>query len=264
MRKIDTNNYLSIENMTVSYGNNNVLKDINLELQSGKVNILIGVNGAGKTTLLKSICGLTDSINGNIKYNGKDLIGINDKERGKLISYIPQNIHTSQNYSVEDIVVMGITPYLGLFDLPKEEHYERGREILRELNIYHLKDKSIGELSGGERRMVYLGRVLMQKCKILLLDEPNTFLDYVRQNDFFTFIKKFVKEKNLISLFTIHDINLALRYGDNIYILDNNKIIEVINCKEEGYEEKIIKVLNKIYSRNFSIVETRVGPMVIC
>ncbi|MBM6838914.1 ATP-binding cassette domain-containing protein, partial [Clostridium saudiense] len=125
-------------------------------------------------------------------------------------------------------------------------------------------DNSIGELSGGERRMVYLGRVLMQKCKIILLDEPNTFLDYVRQHDFFTFIRRLIKEKNLIALFTIHDINLALRYGDRIHILDENKIIDVVNCRESGYEKRILESLKKIYKRDFSIVDTKEGPMIIC
>ena len=71
--------------------------------------------------------------------------------------------------------------------------------------------------------MVYLGRILMQECKILLLDEPNTFLDYVRQHDFFSFIDKFIKDNNLIALVTVHDINLALRYGDKIVILSDKK-----------------------------------------
>lgn len=235
-----------------------------MELRPGEVNILIGVNGAGKTTLLKAISGLLKDIRGTVYYDDLDLKDMSYREKGKLISFIPQNIHTDQNYSVLDIVVMGITPYLSLFESPREEHYEIGRQILKELNIYHLKDNSIGELSGGERRMVYLGRVLMQKCKIILLDEPNTFLDYVRQHDFFTFIRRFIKEKNLIALFTIHDINLALRYGDRIHILDENKIIDVVNCRESGYEKRILESLKKIYKRDFSIVDTKEGPMIIC
>lgn len=232
-------------------------------LKPGEVNTLIGLNGAGKTTLLKSICGIINNVSGDIFYKDIPLKKLKDKDRGKMISFIPQNIHSNQDYSVEDIVTMGITPYLSMFEMPCKEHYERARDILKELNLYHLKDKNIGDLSGGERRMVYLGRVLMQKSKIVLLDEPNTFLDCVRQHDLFKFMIQLIKEKNLISLFTLHDINLALRYSDNIYILNENMITEVIDCRIEGYDKKLISALSRVYSKDFSIMQTKVGPMLI-
>lgn len=255
---------LVIDNLSSGYGDVEILKKINMTLKPGEVNILIGLNGAGKTTLLKTISGLINPYKGKVNYGNKDLIRCSEKERGRLISFIPQYISTKQNYSVKDIIVMGITPYLGIFDMPSKEHYKQVNEILKELNIFHLRDKTIGELSGGERRLVYLGRVIMQQSKILLLDEPNTFLDYVRQHDFFNFITRFIKEKNMVALFTLHDINLALRYGDKIHILNNNSIVEVIEVKKHGYENKLIKILSEIYNKDFEVVETNKGPMIVC
>lgn len=255
---------LIINNLSSGYGKEKILDNINMTLNPGEINILIGVNGAGKTTLLKSLTGLIKPYSGSVNYYNFDLTKCKDKERGKLISFIPQNISSNQNYSVQDIVVMGITPYLGIFDMPSTEHYLRADEILKELNIGHLRNKPIGELSGGERRLVYLGRVIMQQSKILLLDEPNTFLDYIRQHDFFDFITNFIKEKAMISLFTLHDINLALRYGDKIHILNGSKIIDVIDMNKEGYKDKLIKVLNSIYNKDFDIVETVKGPIIVC
>lgn len=254
---------LEVSNLKVSYGEKTVLDNVNLQLNKGEVTILLGLNGAGKTTLLKSISGLTHIDNGEIVYDNKNILKLKSKDKGKLIAYIPQHIHTNQNYTVEDIILMGITPYLGTFQMPSKEHYELVNEILKELNISHLKNKEIGELSGGERRMVYLGRILIQKCSILLLDEPNTFLDYVKQHDFFIFIKDFIKRKNLITLITLHDINLALRYGDRIVILNNNKIVDVVECNKEGYEKKFIHLIEKVYERKFQLHYTDKGPMVI-
>ena len=148
--------------------------------------------------------------------------------------------------------------------MPNKDHYRFVDEILNELNISHLKNKFIGELSGGERKLVYLGRILIQKCSILLLDEPNTFLDYVKQHDFFNFIKRLIIRKNLVTLVTLHDINLALRYGDRIVVLSDSKIVDSIDCREKDYEKKFIRIMEDIYERKLEIAYTEVGPFIIC
>lgn len=255
---------LLIENLYVSYGKKEILNNINLDLINGEFTVLVGLNGAGKTTLLKSIVGLIPSKSGKIKFGQSEITKLKNKELGKLISYIPQNIHSNQSYYAEDIILMGITPYLSMFEVPNEEHYKLVDNVLKELNIEHLKGKTIAELSGGERRLVYLGRILIQKCKILLLDEPNTFLDYVKQYDFFSFLKNLIKDKNLISLITLHDINLALRYADRIIVLNQNNIVGNIDCKKSGYEKKLVEVMKSIYKKDLSIIQTEVGPMIIC
>lgn len=255
---------LEIKNLSVNYCDEAILKNIDLSLNKGEVTILLGLNGAGKTTLLKSIVGLLKPTSGQVIYDNKDILKISNKERSKLISYIPQNLHTNQNYSVEDIILMGITPYLGVFDMPSDKHYEQAREALKKLNIYYLKDKRIGELSGGERRLVYLARIFIQNSNIILLDEPNTFLDYVKQHDFFAFMSNLIKENNLINLITVHDINLALRYGDKIVILNENKIVDIINCNTEGYEKKFVSIMEKIYNRELEISYTKFGPFIVC
>lgn len=255
---------LEIKNLSVNYLDKTILNNINLVLKEGEVTILLGLNGAGKTTLLKSMVGLVKTISGQVFYDNKDILKISNKERGKLISYISQNLHTSQNYSVEDIILMGITPYLGLFDMPSEKHYQMVNEALEKLNIYHLKNKRIGELSGGERRLVYLARIFIQNSNIILLDEPNTFLDYVKQHDFFKLVTKIIKENNLINLITVHDINLALRYADKIIILNENKIVDTIHCGIEEYEKKFVGIMEKIYDRKLEIVYTKFGPFIVC
>ncbi|WP_315078495.1 ABC transporter ATP-binding protein [uncultured Clostridium sp.] len=255
---------LEINNLSVRYSNKTVLKNINLVLNKGEVTILLGLNGAGKTTLLKSMIGLMKSISGEVIYDNKDILKLSNKERGKLISYISQNLHTSQNYSVKDIILMGITPYLGVFDMPTKEHYKLVEEILKKLNIEYLKDKYIGDISGGERRLVYLARIFIQNSNIILLDEPNTFLDYVKQHEFFKFISDLIRENNLINLITVHDINLALRYADKIVILNENEIVDIVDCKIEGYEKKFISLMEKIYNKKLEVSYTKFGPFIVC
>ncbi|BCZ44744.1 putative iron chelatin transport ATP-binding protein [Clostridium gelidum] len=255
---------LEIKNLSVNYLDKAILDNINLLLKEGEVTILLGLNGTGKTTLLKSMVGLVKTISGELIYDNKDILKISNKERGKLISYISQNLHTSKNYSVEDIILMGITPYLGLFDMPSEKHYQMVNEALKKLKIYHLKNRLIGELSGGERRLVYLARVFIQNSNIILLDEPNTFLDYVKQHDFFKFLTKIINENNLINLITVHDINLALRYADKIVILNENKIVDTIDCGIEDYEKKFVGIMEKIYNRKLEICYTKFGPFIVC
>ncbi|MBW6408732.1 ABC transporter ATP-binding protein [Clostridium weizhouense] len=255
---------LEINNLSVRYSNKAVLKNINLTLKRGEVTILLGLNGAGKTTLLKSMTGLMKSITGEVIYDKKDILKLSNKERSKLISYIPQNLHTSQNYSVQDVILMGITPYLGVFDMPSKEHHELVKDILKKLNIEYLKDKYISEISGGERRLVYLARIFIQNSNIILLDEPNTFLDYVKQHEFFKFISDLIKQNNLINLITVHDINLALRYADKIVILNANEIVDIIDCKIEGYEKKFISLMEQIYNKKLELSYTKFGPVIVC
>lgn len=257
-------NDLEINNLIVKYSKKTVLKNINLGLNKGEVTILLGLNGAGKTTLLKSIIGLMPSVTGEVIYDNKNILKLSNKEKGKLISYIPQNLHTSQNYSVKDVILMGITPYLGIFDMPSKEHYELVDEVLKKLNIEYLKDKYISEISGGERRLVYLARIFIQNSNIILLDEPNTFLDYVKQHEFFDFITDLIRKNNLINLITVHDINLALRYADKIVILSCNEIVDVIDCKIQGYEKKFVSLMEKIYKKKLEISYTKFGPVIVC
>ncbi|AYF54585.1 ABC transporter ATP-binding protein [Clostridium botulinum C] len=256
-------NLLKIKNLNTGYKDKLILDNINLNIKEGELTMLLGVNGAGKTTLLKSIAGLKEINEGEINYNNLNILKLTNKERGKLLAYIPQQISIKENYTVEDVILMGVTPYLGIFQMPKEKHHNLVDKALNELNLMHLKHKYIKELSGGEKRRVYLGRILVQKCNILLLDEPNTFLDYIKQQDFFNFLKNFVKNNSLFTLITLHDINLALRYGDSIVILNNNKILDVIRCDEKGYEKKFLNLMEQIYERKFQLYYTDKGPMIL-
>ncbi|MBY6770145.1 ATP-binding cassette domain-containing protein, partial [Clostridium botulinum] len=119
-------------------------------------------------------------------------------------------------------------------------------------------------ISGGERRLVYLARIFIQNSKIILLDEPNTFLDYVKQHEFFKFISDLIRTNNLINLITVHDINLALRYADKIVILSSNEIVDVIDCKVNGYEKKFVSLMEKIYNKKLEIAYTKFGPVIVC
>lgn len=254
---------LKIKALSTGYKDKLILDDINLDIKQGELTMLLGLNGAGKTTLLKSIAGLKKINKGKITYKNLDILKLSNKERGKLVAYIPQQISIKENYTVEDVILMGVTPYLGIFQMPNEKHYALVHEALKELNLMSFKDKYIKELSGGEKRRVYLGRILVQKCSILLLDEPNTFLDYIKQQDFFNFLQNFVNRNSLSTLITLHDINLALRYGDSIVILNNNKILDVVRCDEKGYEKRFLNLIEQVYERKFQLYYTDKGPMIV-
>ena len=113
---------LEVKELSKKFKDAVVVDKLSFNVNKGEIVGLLGENGAGKTTLLKTISGLVKYKNGKIKYDNNEFLKWSYKERGKLISYIPQYIHTNQNYMVEDVILMGITPYLGIFDMPSEEH----------------------------------------------------------------------------------------------------------------------------------------------
>ena len=169
------------KNISFSYDGDEIFSDISFSIDKGDVLCILGPNGTGKTTLIKCLNGLHDIDSGEILINGKSIKKLSFREISTHIGYIPQSHVPSFPFKVLDVVVMGRAPYLNLTDSPKKEDMEIALNSLKTLGIDHLKDKEYTNLSGGERQLVFLARVLCQKPDILILDEPTSHLDFGNQ-----------------------------------------------------------------------------------
>ena len=180
---------LEVRNASFSYGKRKVWENVNFTVESNEILAILGPNGAGKTTLLKSIMNLLSFDTGEALLNGRDMKTIPHKELWKQIAYVPQAKQGSPS-NVRDMIVLGRSAHLSLFGQPTKYCYELADNIISELGIEHLAHKNCNELSGGELQMVLIGRALISEPKLLIMDEPESNLDYRNQLQVLEMIKK--------------------------------------------------------------------------
>lgn len=246
---------LEIKNGNFGYLKDNlILKDINLKINDGEIFTILGQNGIGKTTLLKCLNGVLKWSSGEMYIGGKR---VNSPKELKSIGYVPQAHNLSFPYSVRELTIMGRARYLGMFSTPSEKDQKLVEEVLNEIGILHLIDKKCSELSGGQLQMVFVARALVGTPEILILDEPESHLDFKNQAVILKLIVKLVRERGITCIFNTHYPEYALRISDRSMIMGKNDYItgkssDIINennlKKYFGIETKILdtKIEDKI------------------
>ena len=212
---------LKIEDLKVSYGGIEALKGINLEVEEGKIVALIGANGAGKSTTLRSIVGLVKPQSGSIIYNGEDLSKVNTKHMvSKGITLVPEGRRVFGNLTVLENLK------IGAFYRSDEDNIRKDLEWIYTL-FPILKERSwqqAGTLSGGEQQMLAVGRALMSRPKILMMDEPSLGLAPLIVKEIFNIIEK-IHEEGVTILLIEQNANVALKIADKAYVMETGRII---------------------------------------
>lgn len=238
---------LRVENLTVYRGGRLVLDGVSFTLNPGEVTAVLGLNGAGKTTLLKAVLGFLPRQGGTLSAGGQPLDRLSPAERAKRLAYVPQRYDGGFRYTAEDFVSMGATAYLGAFSRPGREELARAAELLRGLDCGHLIGRPMDKLSGGEQRMAYLARAMLQNAGCLLLDEPVSSLDLSRQHLFLHRLGRYAAERRAGCLVTLHAPELAYAYAGRILLLHGGRLLLDAARGEPGFEEKLAQGLGTIY-----------------
>ena len=239
---------LEIKNGNFSYTDGNpILKDINLKIDSGEIFTILGQNGIGKTTLLKCINGVLKWNSGEVFIDNKKVTSIKDL---KDIAYVPQAHSFSFSYTVKELSIMGRAKYLNIFSTPSKSDYDIVEKVLDEMGILHLKDRKCSELSGGQLQLVFLARALVGEPKILILDEPESHLDFKNQTKILRTIVQLAKKKNITCIFNTHYPEYALRISDKSMLIGKDDYI--IGKTSEVINEENLK---KYFGINTKIVE---------
>lgn len=226
---------LYIKNLFFKYKNDG-FKIENLTCEIEGFTVLLGPNGSGKTTLLRIILGMLKPEKGEIIYDGENLLLMTQKERGRIISFIPQFYSDIKGFTVYDVVMMGRYPYKrGLIFIEGKEDKKRVKSVIEKVSLRSYERRNFSELSGGEKQKVVIARALAQDSKIFLLDEPTAHLDLKNQIEILEILKELKREKIILGVF--HEPFLSLKYADKMILMDSGRII---------YEGKpdIKKVLN--------------------
>lgn len=212
---------LEIKNLAFSYDSHTVLKDLNFKLESPDVLSILGPNGIGKTTLIKCLLGIKKKTSGEILIDGKEIDEFNKKDFYSFVAYLKQGGKETSIYTVLDTVLLGLASQINPLLKPKDSDIEKVNNILKELGIYHLRDKYVSKLSGGEAQMVFMARALVREPEILILDEPESNLDYRNQLLMLDTIDR-LKDRGKLIIFNTHYPEHALRYSNKVLLLNNS------------------------------------------
>lgn len=234
-----------------------VLNDVSFSISSGEMIAFLGKNGTGKTTLLRIIPSFLTPLGGDVLIDGVPVHSMSLQDKAKAIAYIPQFSQTAFAYTVKESVLMGRSPHISLFSKPSKNDERRALEILEELGILALADRPTNEISGGERQLVLIARALMQDAKLLILDEPTSFLDYSNQLLVLEKTYELVK-KGYACLYSTHNPDLALAYSTRVLAMDKGKI--AFSMKPEELEGS--DALSSIYKRPLIVERTQAGRLI--
>ncbi|MBN1785651.1 MAG: heme ABC transporter ATP-binding protein [Candidatus Methanofastidiosa archaeon] len=233
---------LQVSSLDFGYFTKNVLKNISFTARSGEVFGIVGPNGSGKTTLLKCLRMALVPKRGKIKLDGEDITKWDRTEIAKYFGVVPQNTNISFPFTVLEIVMMGRIPHLGRMQSEGKEDIEIVKRAMKLTAISDLYYRYASNLSGGEVQRVIIARALAQQPKILLLDEPTSNLDINHQFETMKLIRYLAKKENMIVVIISHDLNLSMRYCDNLLLLDGGKVFSAGRPEDVLTSENIRKV----------------------
>ncbi len=217
---------LECKNLLVGY--NSALETMKIpfdfSLASGTVVALMGENGCGKSSLLKTFAGLLKPVAGEVSLEGKSLTEWAPRERAQEISLVRMSSAVPPRMSVSEFVRLGRSPYSGIFDSRTDEDNRIVDESMALLDVANFANRPIAELSDGERSRVFLAEAVAQQVKVLLLDEPNAFLDIPRSHALFRLLKKIAAERNMGIIVSTHSVEYAERYCDKIMVVNGGTV----------------------------------------
>lgn len=205
---------LQLDRVSFSYGKEAAfISDLSFTVGEGEFIGLLGANGSGKSTILKLGSGILRPSSGTLKLWGKPLHAYNNRDRAKLISYLPQSLDVTVPFTIRELVSMGLYPY----DIPPAMTPEDALEMV---GLKERADARLSDLSGGERRRTFVAMTLLQGAGLLLLDEPLANLDIRYQIELVRLLRRLRRERNISVVMALHDINIALQFEKVVVIKD--------------------------------------------
>ena len=229
------------------YGGKRVIEGLSFSLEGGRMMGVLGANGSGKTTLIKSICSLLRH-EGECVLEGVQLEGLTPRQLAQKCSYIPQRSGIAIDISALDVVLMGFNAQLGLLEHPTKAMREQALRALEQAGIGDRAEMNYMHLSEGQKQLCTLARTLVSNARFLLLDEPESALDFRFRYRMLNIIRSWVRQDGRFALVALHDPMLALNECDELLLLKDGRSIGVIRPTADS-AEKMEEMLSEIYGR---------------
>ncbi|APF26777.1 ABC transporter family protein [Clostridium sporogenes] len=250
---------INIQDFTIGYSNKVIVKNFNLQVDKGDMLTIIGPNGSGKSTVLKAIGRLLKPMEGIIHLDGKLLWNMSNKDIAKEMACLSQHNSAPKDMTIRRIVGFGRNPHKAWFESLNKEDEEIIDWALENTNLKHMENKKITSVSGGERQRAWLAMALAQKPKVLLLDEPTTYLDINNQIEILELVRQLNENLKLTVVMVLHDLNQAAKYSNRVLVLKNGEI-QALGKPEEILNKKLIR---DVYSVDMNILKNQFGEKLI-
>ncbi|ALX47245.1 ABC transporter ATP-binding protein [Lentibacillus amyloliquefaciens] len=227
---------LSTKDLTLGYGDDIVIDDLDITIPKGEITVFIGSNGCGKSTLVRSLARLLKPKGGDVVLDGEDIAKMGTKEVAKKMSILPQSPATPDGLNVMELVKQGRHPYRGFLKTWSQEDEQAVNNALEATNMLEFKDRPVDSLSGGQRQRAWIAMTLAQETDMMLLDEPTTYLDMSHQIDVLDLLFELNEKDGRTIVMVLHDLNLACRYAHHIVALKDKTVFaqgkpeEIVTC----------------------------------
>lgn len=216
---------LRADNIDAGYQARLVLRHLKLDVAEGEVIALVGPNGSGKSTLLRALGRILKPRAGAVYLDGRAISELSTREVARELAILPQGPTLTNDMTVEELVWMGRSPHQGIFAIPGPNDRAAVEWAIAETGVEDLRSRSVASLSGGERQRVWIAMALAQQPRVLLLDEPTTFLDLSHQLEVLDLVHYLNREHGLTVVMVLHDLNQAARYADRIVVLNVGAVV---------------------------------------
>ena len=216
---------LLVEGLSVIYSNGHkALDNASFSIPRQSITALVGINGSGKSTLFKAIMGFVKSSGGRIELFGGS---VKDALKANLVAYVPQNEEIDWDFPVlvKDVVMMGRYGHMGFLKIPNDNDYEIVRDSLKKVGMLELENRQISELSGGQRKRVFLARALAQQSEIILMDEPFTGIDVNTEEEIMELLRE-MKAEGKVMLISTHNLGSVPEFCDRTILLNKTVLAE--------------------------------------
>jgi iron complex transport system ATP-binding protein len=218
---------IRVEKLGKSFGAERILREIDFTVAQGAFYGIIGPNGSGKSTLLQIISGIEPVSVGQVCLEGKEVNTYSKKELARWVTVLQQDALPPVPFSVREVVEMGRYPFQSWLGVEKQDSSGLIDRIMRKLDISEFSNRHVDQLSGGERQRVALAKSMAQQPRLLLLDEPTTFLDIGYQIQMMDYIRSWQQEADLTIVAVLHDLNLAAQYCDQLLVLHEGEVLGI-------------------------------------
>jgi iron complex transport system ATP-binding protein len=217
---------LSVAGVRFGYNGRPVLNDLAFEVKAGEMLAVLGVNGAGKSTLLKCVNRILTPARGAVLLDGRDVRHMSRTESARAFGYVPQH-QEKEEITVFDAVLLGRKPHIKWAASRKD--MEIAEHAIADTGLSSLAMRPVNTLSGGEAQKVLIARALAQEPSVLLLDEPTSNLDVRNQIEVMDLLRDITAKKRLLTMVSIHDLNLSLRFADRFLLLKDGSVHAVVD-----------------------------------